>query len=238
MPTASARYFGLIVSVGVIALLAAVLVSRFAGIAAADPEGELISQVKRLEKDGLTLEIPGAPEPLVSSEVRYDRFSIWYEPGADRAWAACTLELRGKLGGIEVGAVTVEKIPFVRDGRSWIAERGYAPQLQAVLTALVRRRNALAKLDPEQLSALLEPNARDAGAPLDRDPDLRFLSAIRDRRYDVKAWYLRAEREDATVTEDFRLQGALPDRPVDQQASRRLTLKRTGSEFLFSPGLM
>ncbi len=39
------------------------------------------------------------------------------------------------------------------------------------------------------------------------------------------------------VTEDYRLEGATPARPIDELGTRQLTLERRGQEFLFSSGL-
>jgi hypothetical protein len=61
---------------------------------------------------------------------------------------------------------------------------------------------------------------------------------MRTRGYKAEAWYVRLEREEAVVTEHWRLLGALPERPVDTRGERQLSLTLHGDEFLFSPGLM
>jgi len=54
----------------------------------------------------------------------------------------------------------------------------------------------------------------------------------------VEAWYLRLERDEATVGERWRLTGTGPSGRVDLRGERRLRLQRRGEEFFFSPGLM
>jgi hypothetical protein len=55
----------------------------------------------------------------------------------------------------------------------------------------------------------------------------------------VKGWYLRLERDSALVSEDYRLTGVTPDRPVDEEGTRRLELRLDAhGEFYFARGLM
>lgn len=242
MQPATARYLGLLVSVALVGLVVVVLGARIFG-AGADPEGELIAQLKRTEKDGLTLDVPAAPggSKLVTAKHRYDRFSVWYEPGTDVAFVACTLDLEGKLGPVSVGAVTVEKIAFRHQPEGWVPVDNLAPNLVAALSALSRRLAALQSGDQSRLQALVLDEDPERVSPAEQQRiriELGLLAAMKGARYEAKAWYLRAEGDEVTVTEDYRLQGDLPNRPIDEVSSRRLTLRRRGSEFFFWPGLM
>jgi hypothetical protein len=65
------------------------------------------------------------------------------------------------------------------------------------------------------------------------------LLSLTERRYRSTAWYIRSEREEVTVTEDYRLQGTTPERPVDDKASVRLMLAPSADgEFFFPNGLL
>jgi hypothetical protein len=70
------------------------------------------------------------------------------------------------------------------------------------------------------------------------DPRLRTLLSVTHRRYQVKAWYLRTERSGVRVTEEYRLEGDTPDRPVDEEGRRSLVLVREGDRLLFEGALM
>lgn len=222
----------LAVLLGGIALV--VIVPRVLRIAAG-PDAEVIAELKATEKTGLTLEIPGAEAPLVTSQHRYDRFIASLEPTGDLLRMAATLELQGKLGRVRVGAFTVERLEYVPDGSDWTAREGTAPALVAVLAALEKRRRALEAFDRPALEALRAPGAE---APIGEVRELELLATLRNRRYETTAWYVRVEGEEAVVTEDYRLMGDLPSQPVDRKASRRLLLRKTGPEFFFWPSLM
>lgn len=194
----------------------------------AGPQTEIVLDLKRSER-AWTPEDGGAL-PLVAERVRYERIAV--QPlGADEAFALATLDFDGRVGErTVVSALGVEWILFRREGRAWRPVKGRAPRLVAVLTALERRRRALHEGDEPALRKLTP----HAGA---LEPLAEVLS-LRRRSYSVSAWYIRLERDEAQVTEAYRLEGETPDRPVDQKGSRRLRLVRDGDEFFFSPGLM
>lgn len=219
-----------------IALLAAaaamvVLVPRWLGVATG-PEVEIITWLKSTERDGLSLAVPGVVEPLTSREHHFARITVNVEPGGERAVAWATLDLKGRLGATEVSSLGVERVPFVRRGGEWMPEGLAAPRLAAAVRALELRRRALEAGNREALAALLAPGASGGEAELAR------LLELQRRRYRAEGWYLRLERDDAMVTEAWRMEGQLPSRPVDEKGQRRLSLVRSGEEFFFSPGLM
>ncbi len=200
---------------------------------AAGPEAEVITALKRTEQQGLLLTVPGTRVPLTSREHHFARITVDVLPGGQRAEAFATLDFEGALGGTRVSSLGVERVPFVlRDG-AWVPEGQAAPRLAAVVAALESRRRALEEGRLEALKALGAPGAAQPGGP-----ELERLLALRERRYRADAWVLRLERDEAVATERWRLQGSLPERPVDTLGERRLSLLRDGDEFLFSPALM
>ncbi|MGQ0507222.1 MAG: hypothetical protein ACT4TC_18095 [Myxococcaceae bacterium] len=72
--------------------------------------------------------------------------------------------------------------------------RGLAPQLTGLIAALNVRRLALSEPDGE----------------------------LRDRRYAVKSWHLRLERDSARVVETFLLTGSRMDRPIEERGDIEL----------------
>ncbi|MGZ3459355.1 MAG: hypothetical protein ACXU86_12730, partial [Archangium sp.] len=95
---------------------------------------------------------------------------------------------------------------------------------------------ALESGNREALRALRAPGA-EAGDGGEAAEVARVME-LQKRYYRAEAWYLRLERDEAVASEEWRLEGALPSRPVDEKGQRRLSLVRHGEEFLFSSGLM
>jgi hypothetical protein len=200
-----------------------------------DPSADLVVQLKSAERDGLSLAIPGEPDPLVSERPNYDRLTVELQPGDPEAFVTATLDLQGKLGETEVHSLGFERVRFLRDGRDWTAPDGLAPMLTRAMAALCARRRALEAGKLPALAALAGQSPEQARA----DPALALALSVRDRRYAVKGWYLRLERDSVLVSEDYRLTGITPDRPVDEKGTRRLELRRNEhGEFYFARGLM
>ena len=223
-----------------IAMLAAVgalalLTPRLLGVAAG-PEVEILIALKRTEQDGLRLDVPGVGTPLTSQQHHFARITVNIEPGGRRAVAWATLDFTGKLGHTEVSSLGVERVPFVVREGQWVPEGLAAPRLAAVVRALEARRQALEAGNREALRGLWASGAQaDVGAG---EAELMKLLELQRRRYRADAWYLRLERDEAVASEQWRLEGELPSRPVDERGQRRLSLIRNGEEFFFSPGLM
>ncbi|WP_224373083.1 hypothetical protein [Hyalangium versicolor] len=223
-------------------ILLVVVGPRMLGFAAG-PEPEIITELKSLERDGVKFLVPGLPAPLTSREAVFDRITVQLEPGGQRAMALATLDFTGSVGDTEVSSLGVEEIPFVlRDG-TWGPEGRVAPRLAAVVGALEARRRALDAGDGEALARLSLPPEGDAGGGEANgsvrvgELDLDTLRALQRRRYRADAWFIRLERDEAMVTEDWHLEGDLPSRPLSQQGKSRLILQRRGQEFLFSAAL-
>lgn len=201
---------------------AAVLFPRFLSFAGG-PENDIITELKRAERTGL--ELPVAGRTLRGAAVQYQRLSVIVEPSGERATVTGTLDFTGSLGDTKVSSLGLERIPFVKTLGGWQPLDGFAPRLQAIALALEHRRAGL------ESGALLTP--ADGGPP---SPELARLAAMTHRVYSARAWYIRSEREEVTVSEDYRLQGAQPDRPVDEAGTTRLSLERAASgQFLIPP---
>ena len=226
------RLGGILIAALAAALALAVVGPRFLGFAAG-PEAEIITLLKRTERAGLELTIPGASAPLISREHHFARITVDVEPDGKRATAFATLDYDGRLGETTVSSLGVEQVPFVLKDGSWEPETQAAPRLVAVVTALEARRRALDSGNREALTALKAPEAAEPGGP-----ELEQLLRLKQRRYRVEGWYMRLERDGAVATERWQLQGSLPERPVDARGERQLSLVRQAEEFLFSPALM
>lgn len=222
---------------GVIAALAlamtgAVLVPRFFG-KASGPEPEIVTALKEFEAEGLTLPIDGSRAELRASSLHYARITVTLGPGAAEAEALATLDFDGRLGATEVSALSVERIPFAERDADWRPVATAAPALHAVVTALEARRRALEAGDLEAL-ARLGPR----GGEVKSTPGIAALLALAARRYRAEAWFIRIEQDGAVVKERYRLQGDLPDRPVDERGERQFSLFKRGNEYFFAGGLM
>jgi hypothetical protein len=224
---------GLLVVGGLVAL-AVVLFLPFVFTAAAGPETEILDQLKRTERLGLELPIPGETKPLHSQRHSYDRLHIRVDTEARTAEVFATLDFTGKLGGTEVRSLGFESIPFALRDRVWVPVNGLAPRLQGAVTALAARRQALASGNVEALQALRE--GADGGQ-LD-EPALSAFLSLQRRDYRAHAWRLRSERDSTVVSEAFQMKGDRLDRPLDEKGDRTLSLKPVGREFRFTGGLM
>jgi hypothetical protein len=128
--------------------------------------------------------------------------------------------------GTTVSSLGLERITFVLQDGTWKAVAGPAPRLVAVVRALERRRRAIEVGEIPQAAGL------DLAAA-------ERIRAMRHRKLTVDAWFIRSERTTVEVAEDSRLEGTLPDQPVDERRSRRLSLNEDQSgEFLFPQGLL
>jgi hypothetical protein len=217
------KVVGFLVAMGALGLVVAVCGQRVLGVASG-PESELITQLKRLEQPGQVFD---PRSRLVSDRVSYQRLSVSLDTSGQRAVVTGTLDFTGTLGGgVKVSSLGLERVRFERSDDGWRLVDGPAPRLTAILRALERRRVAL--------SAAAIPEA--PGLDVER---ARLFRRLERREFTVEAWYIRSEREGVEVAEDARLVGALPERPVDERSTRRLTLVEDArGEFSFPHGLL
>lgn len=197
---------------------------------AAGPEAEIRAALEAGGTSGLRVEVPGEAEPAVSSRHAWERVVVDVAPDGEAAVVSATLDFDGRWGAVRVSSLGLEKVLFQRTPQGWAASAGAAPRLSRVLGLLARRQSALLAGDEAALRAL--------SAEEGREPELGRVLGLAGREYRALAWYIRSERDEVVVTEDYHLLGHTPDRAVDEEGSRRLILRRTNGEFLFSPGLM
>ncbi len=211
--------------------LAVVWLPRMLG-AAGGSEVEVITLLKTRERDGLELAVAGGT--LVSHSVAYQRITVTVDEAARRATVLATLDFTGTVGHTDVSSLGVEKIPFVSDGKEWRPEGSWAPRLVAAVNALERRRRGFEAADRPRLTRLA--GVTDGGGLGDEAE--RWLG-LADCRLRVDAWYLRLERDEATASEQYRIEGVSQDRPFRSAGPRKLHLQLSdGGEFFFPTGLM
>jgi hypothetical protein len=190
---------------------------------AAGPEAEILTALKQTERVPLRVQVEGTPEPLVSSRHAYDRVVVDLDPDGKGARVTATLDFVGHFGVTQVSSLGLERIRWQRAEDEWIAPEGVAPLLARVVGILERRRRALERGDAAALAAL-------------GDEDGSLLE-VSNRQYQARAWYIRTERDQVLITEEYRLIGQRGDRAVDESGARRLVLRERRGQFLFSAEL-
>jgi hypothetical protein len=200
--------------------LAVVLVGGALGqrvlFAAAGPDGAIITRMKELERSGL--EISSDAGVLVSTKLQYQRISVTLDAAGTRATVTSTLDFTGLLRRSDasvtrVSSLGLERATYVLDRTEWTPEHTDAPRLLRIVQALDARRVAL--------------DTGDALAPIEH------------HHWESQAWFIRSERGEVEVAEDYRLTGTTRERPVDEKATRRLSLQEDADGgFSFPGGLM
>lgn len=222
MKDEGAKLLGFVAATLAIVVVLGVFGTRLLG-AAAGPEAELITWLKKQEVPGASFDAQGA---LKGDRVSYQRLSVSVAPDGLSAVVSGTLDFTGKRDGVTISSLGFERVRFDRKGDEWRAVDGPAPRLNAILRALERRRRALQAGDIPQAEGLDEAEAA------------RYRR-LEQRSFSVDAWYIRSEKEGIEVSEDYRLKGRLPERPVDEKGTRRLSLAEDArGEFLFPHGLL
>jgi len=221
------RLAGFAVLIGAVLLALGVLGDRMLGVVTG-PEVEIITLLKKAER-GVDLSVPGGGT-LVGAALQYQRLSVTVDPVGQTAVATGTLDFTGVFNrDTRVSSLGLERVPFRYREGSWVAEAGFAPRLVAVVAALEQRRRRL------QTGDFGEGSDAGAGDPAERD---RLLLLTR-RTYRSNAWFIRSERHEIEVAEDYRLTGEGLDRPTDEKATKRLTLTEDASgHFFFPNGLL
>lgn len=218
------RALGFLATTAALVLAVAVLGPRLLGVAAG-PETELVSRLKNLERVGLELSVAGGT--LHAAQLSFQRISVVVDADGRGATVTSTLDLIGNFERpgdprrTKISSLGLERARYRYRDDAWAPESSDAPRLLGILAALEARRAALNR---EALPA-------DAG--------LESLADLTRRVYTSEAWFIRSEREDVTVSEDYRLEGNRPARPVDEKGTRRLSLAEDGAGmFTFPGGLM
>lgn len=210
------RFLGFIAATAALGLTLAVFGQRLLG-AAGGPQGELVTRLKTFETQGLRVELDGGV--LLGPRPNFQRLSVVLEADGTEAVVTSTLDFTGTfsrpgpLPPTKVSSLGLERARYVyRDGE-WTPVAGDVPRLVGIVQALEGRRRAL-------------------GGP---QADGGVFPEVTQRTWRSEAWYLRSEREEVLVTEDFRLQGQAPERPVDERGSTRLTLVERGDASFSFP---
>lgn len=211
------RFLGFLAAFAALALIIAVFGSRFLG-SAGGPDGAIITHLKKLERSGVEHELPWAR--LLGPKLQFERISVVLDADAQGATVTSTLDFTGELQrpgllSTKVSSLGLESARYQLVDGDWLPQGTDFPRLLRILEALERRRVALERAE-------VQP---DGGVP---------YPGVSKRTYQGLAWYIRSEREDVLVSEDFRFQGTAPDRPVDEKATRRLSLHEDSSTGLFS----
>jgi hypothetical protein len=210
------RFFGFLAATLALGLLVAVFGGKLLG-AASGPQGELVTRLKALEEQGLSIALDTGQ--LVAPRPGYQRISIVIDEDGAGALVTSTLDFTGEFrrpGRLEaptrVSSLGLERARYVfRDG-AWAPERSDAPRLAAIVAALEERRRELSR------------DGADAGE----------YPGSTHRAWRSEAWFIRSERDAVEVTEEFRFDGITSERPISERGLRRLTLvERDGGTFSF-----
>jgi hypothetical protein len=197
---------------------------------AAGPDVELITQLKEAETAGLQIPLLGGT--LKSKQLTFQRLTVTLDAPGKQATVLGTLDFNGAFGTTEVSSLGVEKIVFVFDGVDWKPQTTLAPRLAAVVTALEQRRRAFEAGNRVALESLARSG--DAGLGAEADQWLDLL----ERKLQVDAWFIRLERDQVQVSEQYRLDGFGRDRPFRSAGPRRLDLQAAEGQFFFPNGPM
>jgi hypothetical protein len=211
------RFLSFLAAAAALGLVIAVFGARFLG-SAGGADGAIITRLKKLERAGTEQQLAWAK--VLVPRLQFERISVVLDADGQGATVTSTLDFTGELrragsGNTRVSSLGLERARYRLVNGEWETEGSDFPRLITILEALEKRRLAL-----ERGEALA-----DGGVPWP------FVS---ERKYQSLAWYIRSEREDVLVSEDFRFEGRAPDRPVDEKATRRLSLHEDSTTGLFS----
>ena len=216
------RALGFLAAAAALGLVVAVFSSVFFGTASG-ADGAIITRLKKLERSGVEQEIPGGT--LLGPKLQFERISVVLDEDGKGATVTSTLDFTGEVrraGKVtRVSSLGLERARYRFEDREWVPSSTDFPRLLNIIDALEHRRSALERGEVQF----------DGGVP---------FPGLTQRVYSSVAWYIRSEREDVTVSEDYRLEGRSPDRPVDEKATRRVSLLEDSSTgfFSFPDGIM
>lgn len=216
------RLLGFALAVGTVLLTLMVLGDRLLGLAAG-PEAEIITWLKKAEP-GAELSLPPYGT-VVGSRLQFERLSVSVNEQHHTAIATGTLDFMGVFNQqTKISSLGLERIRFRHQGGKWVAEAGVAPRLTAIVQALEVRRRRLEAGDLGDRGDLAE---------------IKRLAQMSHRDYRSEAWFIRSERDAVEVAEDYRLVGDAPQRPIDERATKRITLAEDSlGRFFFPNGLL
>jgi hypothetical protein len=203
------RFLAFLVAVFAVAVLLGLLGSKL--LSAGGPAGEIITELKTLERRGLSKALQGGR--LHSSDLQYDRISVVVDQAGERAMVTATLDFTGNLerdGGqprTRISSLGLEKMTWTEHRGAWTADQGELPRLASIVEALERRRLALQQGDGGSFN----------------------------REYRAEAWFIRSERAQVLVSEDWRLLDERPDRAMVRSGTTRIDLLEVDAGFALLP---
>lgn len=221
------RFLGFVAATVALLLAVFVLGPRLLGIAGG-PEVELVTRLKKLERTGIEVQLPNGT--LRGEDLQFQRISVTLDAAGTVATVTCTLDFNGNFQPkgadrfTRVSSLGLERFRFTLKDHEWVSEQPEAlpPRLGAIVTALEDRRRMI-----------------ERGENLPPDSDVARMTR---RVYLSEAWFIRSEREDVTVSEDYRMTGETRDRPIDEKATKRLSLAEDTAagvtRFRFPDGIM
>jgi hypothetical protein len=219
-------------SVGALALVvaggAALVLSLPALLGLAGGTGPQVASVlARAARAPVELGVPGSSAPLVGRALRFQRLTV-SEEGTAAARAVSTLDFEGSLGDTRVSSLGRETTRFRRRASGWEVDGSIAPTLAGAVAALTARLRALERGDGAALAALVAPEERERAMA---DPALRALLGSGPRPA-PRAWLLRSEASEVTVTEEG------DGRPPSVRRLRLVPRSPGSAEFVFAGSLL
>ncbi len=194
------RFLGFVAATAALGLTLAVLGPRLLG-SAGGPGAEIVTQLKVLERRGFSHPFDGGAM-LHATSMQFERMSVQVDEVGTGARVSATLDFTGNLERLgepfrtQVSSLGLEQLTLRLIDGDWVSAEGEAPRLFGLLAALEARRRLLEK--------------GDAGA-------MR-------RVYRADAWYIRSERDEVLVSEDWRVIDERGERAIDQRGTTRLTV--------------
>jgi hypothetical protein len=171
---------------------------------AAGPQGEVLTTLKRTEARGL--EVIFDSGVLIGTSLNFQRLQLKPDE-AGGVWVTGTLDFDGTLKdsqrAVKVSSLGLEQLYFPSDR---LDEIGGLPRLTSIVEALRIREL--------------------------RQPTPGYVN-LAHQKFRSQTWYIRSERNRVDVTEDYFLQGDLPDRPVSEHGTKQLVSYWTDAGISF-----
>lgn len=205
--------------VGVVALMVWAVVSFPTWLEKAQsPSVAMVTTLKASEVQGLRMEDPASGHALLASHHQFQRLSVDWQAEGKNAQIVGTLDFTGKFGRTAVSSLGLETVSFTLHEGEWRPQHGLAPRLMSIVAFLERRRRALEEANLTALKALGEK-------PIDEEAVAwKNWLQVAERKLEVTAWYLRSDRDEVLVREEFRVTGHTPERPLYERGTRSLIL--------------
>ena len=149
-------------------------------------------------------------------------------------------DVEGRMRGVPIRCLCIERIPFRRTGEGWRPEGFPLPRLEGVVEALEARRAAFEAGDLDAYEALVHPDYEEGGtdraALLDRLR--RLFAGGPPPRQEILARHARVEARRALVTETYRIRIDTPAGPKEETGRARYVLRPTPDGWRFVGGLL